>query len=421
MKIKNILILSLVHFAAIAGGCGNSPNEPGDATVELTDISVSPISMELVYGGTPNSGQITAKPVPEGIADITFTYASEHPGIAVVSPTGLVTAKGVGATLITVTANGEKSEIVRITVVEDRSQYRNPINLNNIPDPTIIRSGDDFYLYCTEENRKLPIYRSSDLINWMYVRAAFSESGRPDFEPNGGVWAPDINFIDGKYVMYYSMSVWGGEWTCGIGVATAATPQGPFIDLGILFRSDGIGVQNSIDPNYVEDGGKKYLFWGSFRGIYGIELSDDGLSLKAGSEKRQVAGTSYEGVYIHKRGNYYYMFASIGSCCNGLSSTYTTVVGRSEDLWGPYLNKNSESMMNNKHEILIAKNNSFVGVGHNSEIVQDNAGNDWILYHGYSVGRGTGRHLFLDKVEWVDNWPVVSGGSPSIIASSPVF
>lgn len=80
----------------------------------------------------------------------------------------------------------------------------------------------------------------------------------------------------------------------------------------------------------MEDNGKKYLFWGSFRGIYGIELSGDGLSVRDGAKKKQVAGTAYEGTYIHKRGDYYYLFASIGSCCEGLKSTYTTVVGRSD-------------------------------------------------------------------------------------------
>ena len=34
------------------------------------------------------------------------------------------------------------------------------------------------------------------------------------------------------------MSTWGGEWTCGIGIATADKPEGPFTDLGKLFRSN---------------------------------------------------------------------------------------------------------------------------------------------------------------------------------------
>lgn len=309
-----------------------------------------------------------------------------------------------------------------ITPVLEIKKYRNPVIRRSVPDPSIIRAGDGrFYLYSTEDVRNLPVYRSKDLVSWELLGTAFSEATRPSFEPKGGLWAPDINYINGRYVLYYSMSVWGGEWTCGIGVATANKPEGPFTDQGMLFRSNTIDVQNSIDPNYVEDDGKKYLFWGSFHGIYGIELSDDGLKIKDGAEKRQVAGTAYEGTCIHKRGKYYYLFASTGTCCEGLNSTYTTVAGRSENLWGPYVDKQGQLMMDNHHEEVIHRNNSFVGVGHNSEIVRDKAGNDWILYHGFCVDNTSGRSLFLDKIDWIDEWPSVATGSPSIEAAVPEF
>lgn len=301
-------------------------------------------------------------------------------------------------------------------------KYSNPVIDYSLPDPSIIKGEDGyFYLYATEDIRNLPIHRSKDLVNWEFVETAFTDATRPDFEPEGGIWAPDINKIGDKYVLYYSMSVWGGEWTCGIGCAVSDRPEGPFKDCGMMFRSNGIKVQNSIDPFYIEDNGHKYLFWGSFRGIYAIELSEDGLSLKSGSSPVQIAGTAYEGTYIHKRGGYYYMFASIGSCCEGLKSTYTTVVGRSTSLFGPYLDKKGQSMMDNHHEILIHKNDSFVGTGHNSEIVSDNAGTDWLFYHAVSVANPDGRVLMLDKIDWIDGWPSVEGNSPSVKSEKPRF
>lgn len=301
-------------------------------------------------------------------------------------------------------------------------KYSNPVIDYSLPDPSIIKGEDGyFYLYATEDIRNLPIHRSKDLVNWEFVGTAFTDATRPDFEPEGGIWAPDINEIGDKYVLYYSMSVWGGEWTCGIGCAVADRPEGPFKDCGMMFRSNGIKVQNSIDPFYIEDNGHKYLFWGSFRGIYAIELSEDGLSLKSGSSPVHIAGTAYEGTYIHKRGGYYYMFASIGSCCEGLKSTYTTVVGRATSLFGPYLDKKGQSMMDNHHEILIHKNDSFVGTGHNSEIVSDNAGTDWLFYHAVSVANPDGRVLMLDKIDWIDGWPSVEGNSPSVKSEKPRF
>lgn len=303
---------------------------------------------------------------------------------------------------------------------QPKNVYYNPVINYSLPDPSVIRGEDDyFYLYATENIRNLPIHRSKNLVDWEYVGTAFTNDTRPDFEPKGGLWAPDINKIGDKYVLYYSMSVWGGEWTCGIGCATADKPEGPFKDHGKMFRSNEINVQNSIDPFYIEDGGKKYLFWGSFRGIYGIELSDDGLSIKKGAKLRQVAGTAYEGTYIHKKDGYYYFFASIGTCCEGLKSTYTTVVGRSKKLFGPYVDKSGKKMLDNHHEVLIHKNDAFVGTGHNSEIVTDKAGNDWMFYHAVSTKNPGGRVLMMDKVNWKDGWPSVAGSSPSIEAERP--
>jgi len=305
---------------------------------------------------------------------------------------------------------------------QDKNRYSNPVVPYSLPDPTLIKAADGyFYLYATEDIRHTPIHRSSDLVNWKLVGTAFSDSTRPSFEPKGGIWAPDINLIGGKYVMYYSMSVWGGEMTCGIGVAVSDKPEGPFTDRGKLFRSNEIGVQNSIDPFYIEDAGKKYLFWGSFHGIFAIELSTDGLTVKPGAVKQQIAGTAYEGTYILKKDAYYYLFASIGSCCEGVKSTYKTVVGRSDHLFGPYLNKEGMGMSDNQHEILIHGNERFAGTGHNSEIVFDNTGKSWILYHAVDIAKPKGRVLLLDEIVWKDKWPSVEGNSPSISWLKPSF
>ena len=92
--------------------------------------------------------------------------------------------------------------------------YTNPVITRSTPDPTLIRAADGyFYLYATEDIRNTPIYRSNNLVDWTLMGTAFTNATRPTFEPNGGLWAPDINYINGKYVLYYSMSVWGGEWT----------------------------------------------------------------------------------------------------------------------------------------------------------------------------------------------------------------
>lgn len=301
--------------------------------------------------------------------------------------------------------------------------YVNPVIASNMPDPTVINANDGyFYVYATEKARKLPIYKSKDLVHWSFVGNAFEGVERPHFEPGASIWAPDIHYFGGHYVMYYAMSVWGGIETCGIGVATATRPEGPFVDHGKLLRSNEIGVTNSIDPCFVEDNGKKYLIWGSFHGIFGTELSQDGLTLSSTPTLFQVAGTAYEGVQIYKRKGYFYLFASVGSCCNGIESTYTTVVGRATNLKGPYLNKKGESMMTNNHQVLIHRNEKFVGTGHNSNLMTDQQGRTWMLLHAFDMDDPNGRRLILQEILWdKEDWPFVMTDSPAIRAASPSF
>ena len=313
------------------------------------------------------------------------------------------------------------------TVGEAQAQatYQNPVINTSLPDPTVMRAPDGyFYLYATENIRNVPIYRSADLVTWRYMGTCFTDQTRPQMVPGGSVWAPDINLIDGQYVLYYSKSTWGGEWQCGIGVATASKPTGPFTDHGKLFISSEIGVQNSIDPFYIEeDDGRKYLFWGSFRGIYGIELSADGLSVKPGAEKVQIAGTLTEGTYIHRHDGYYYLFGSAGTCCEGLQSTYRVMVARSEQLFGPYVNKSGQKAMDNNFTILLQKSNRVVGPGHNSEIVTDDAGQEWMLYHGFDADDpDAGRKVYMDQITWdSQGWPQIRNRQPSTSAPAPLF
>ena len=70
----------------------------------------------------------------------------------------------------------------------------------------------------------IAISHSKDMIHWHVIGHAITDSEEldlRDIKDSHGIWAPDINKIGDKYVMYYSMSTWGGEWTCGIGIATA--------------------------------------------------------------------------------------------------------------------------------------------------------------------------------------------------------
>lgn len=302
--------------------------------------------------------------------------------------------------------------------------YSNPVINISAPDPTVLRAADgDYYLYATENIPNLPIFKSHNLVDWELVGTAFTDETRPQMVPDGNIWAPDIQYINGRYVLYYSKSRWGGEWECGIGVAVADSPAGPFTDLGKLFISNEIGVQNSIDPIYFGENGKHYLFWGSFRGIYAIELSDDALSVKAGASPIKIAGTLTEGTNIYKHNGYYYLIGSAGSCCEGEHSTYRVVMARSKQLLGPYVDKEGRAALDNGFSLMLERNQDVIGPGHNANFVTDDAGHHWMLYHGFDAKEPeAGRKVYLDRIEWdSEGWPMVRNGQPSHEAPVPVI
>lgn len=309
--------------------------------------------------------------------------------------------------------------------------YTNPvITFSSAADPTVIRTGDGFYLYATQTDKYwVPIYFSKDLVNWEFKRTAFRNATKPQIPGGGAFWAPEIRHINGKYVLYFSWAKWGDGDASYTAVATSDSPLGDFVNSKELLTKEDFG-SNCIDQFYYEEDNKKYMFVGSFNGIYVTELTDDGLSVKRNENgtptlKKQVCGKAFEGTNIYKKNGYYYLFASINNCCDGERSRYKVVVGRSQDLLGPYLDKSGKDMINNAWELVLeGDGQKFFGPGHNSIIVQDDAGTDWMIYHSYVKENGEvgGRLGMLDRVLWTeDGWPYIKNCVPSTSDFLPVF
>lgn len=306
-------------------------------------------------------------------------------------------------------------------------QYENPVFEPVLADPSVIRADDGyFYAYGTEDDwgdgwrRLVPVVRSPDLVEWEFVGEAFER--RPNWKSEGGIWAPHISYHRGQYILYYSVSTWGDP-NPGIGVAVSDSPAGPFEDQGKLFDSESIGVANSIDPMMFVDDQTPYLFWGSWYGIYGVKLSADGLSVVG--EKFRIAGNAFEAVWIHKRGNYYYLMGSLGSCCEGANSTYRVAVGRATSLEGPYYDREERDINYADGTLSLVGHTerhgadpAFVGPGHNA-VITDDAGTDWMLYHAMIRGNErlpndvNRRTLMLDPIIWdEEGWPTIEGNLP---------
>jgi arabinan endo-1,5-alpha-L-arabinosidase len=347
--------------------------------------------------------------------------------------------------ILAVCASCSKKEAAKKTTnpptpVVDKDKYINPVFIPVLADPSVIKDPKTgaFYAYGTEDDwgdgrgvHLVAVVSSTNLVQWTYLKDAFTN--KPSWKANGFIWAADVNFIDNKYYMYYSYSIWADP-NPGIGLAVADKPDGPFTDLGKMFLSSEMGVANAIDPFYIEDGGKKYLFFGSYsnqpnNGTWGVELSADGKTVLDMTKKTQIAAGDFEGVMIHKRGNYYYFFGSKNNCCDGAASVYQVRVGRSTTLMGPYLDKDGQDIKSfGKGSMLIQRNTRFAGPGHNARLVKDDTGTDWFLYHAIEVNlplvpSGANRRaLMLDKITWNNDWPEIQSGTPSVTQQlKPVF
>lgn len=309
----------------------------------------------------------------------------------------------------------------------------------SVHDPVMAKYDDTYYVFCT--GRGISVWSSKDMKDWKREQPVFPEPPKWAVEAvagfSGHIWAPDISFFNGKYYLYYSVSAFGKNTSC-IGLATNKTldpadPEFKWTDHGKVIQSfPGETNWNAIDPNLiVAADGTPFLSFGSFwDGLKLVKLNSDAtapaedinsIATIASRKKlptdpnppavddnpKDAGGNAIEAPFIFKKGKYYYLFASIDYCCKGVNSTYKMIVGRSETIPGPYLDKEGKPMASGGGTILLQGNEKWHGVGHNSVCTFD--GTDYIVYHGYDAADEGKSKLIIKKLNWDnDGWPVVA-------------
>ncbi len=316
--------------------------------------------------------------------------------------------------------------------------YTNPVSApdaDTFADPAVIRGKDGWwYAFGTSDPLRegertphlFPIMRSSDLTHWEYRGDAFSAANRPSWAtPTAGLWAPDIRYLDGRYLLYYTVTDTTAPGDdSAIGVATAPTPMGPWSDSGgpvIAPRPDGGGFKWTFDPAMLTDtDGRHWLYYGSYYGgIQVVPLSADGL-VAAGPAVQVAIDNRYEGAYVVRRGDWYYLFGSAANCCAGPTTGYSVFAGRSALPTGPFVDRDGVSLLTSRvggTPVVQPNGNEWIGTGHNA-VVTDAAGQDWLAYHAihrddpfldesYGINE---RPMLLDRLDWIEGWPTVRAG-----------
>jgi arabinan endo-1,5-alpha-L-arabinosidase len=311
-----------------------------------------------------------------------------------------------------------------------------------VHDPSIIKDGDTWYEFGTANgpvrNGELPIRCSSDLHLWKRCGAVFE--GLPDWikgvsPATKELWAPDISFFDGGYHLYYAFSVFGKN-TSGIALLTNKTldpHSGKFHweDRGLVLQSKAEDDYNAIDPNLVlDEKGAAWLAFGSFWDGIKMHRIDpktgklDHADTKLYSLARRkrpdnpppnppgLPGNwqAIEAPFIVHHGEYYYLFVSFDLCCRGTHSNYKTMVGRSREVTGPYLDASGTPMLEGGGTAVLLGNDRWLGPGGAS--LRMGSDQDIIVFHAYDAKTGDA-YMQISTVDWGGGWPhvAIEGGN----------
>lgn len=297
-----------------------------------------------------------------------------------------------------------------------------------VHDPVMIKQDSVYYLFATGGGSA----SSTDMKIWKRGPRVFEKPPEwitqdiiPGFR-GGGYWAPDIQYVNGIYYLYYSYSAFGKN-TSAIGVATNKTlhpddPDFKWIDHGPVIQSvPNRDFWNAIDANLVMAGEQGWLAFGSFwGGIKLVKLAPDLLSIAKPEVWYTIARRPrtfelddtdpgdgpVEGAFIYKRSQYFYLFISVDYCCRGVNSTYKVLVGRSSKVEGPYLDREGKSLSDGGGSLIAAGNEYWAGVGHSGHYDFD--GVSYMIMHGYDKLDNGRSKLIIREMKWdSDGWPSI--------------
>lgn len=273
------------------------------------------------------------------------------------------------------------------------AQAHNPILFADVPDMSMIRIGDTYYMSSTtmHMNPGVPIMKSSDLINWELVSYAYErlcqgdemnlENGKNTY--GRGSWASSLRYHNGTYYV----STFSGTTKKTYVYATDDIEKGPWkkIEFSPMLHDHTL---------FFDDDGRIYMIYGSGK-LYLVELLPDFSGIIGESEKVIIENASTpsgeniglpaEGSQLFKVGGYYYLL-NITWPKGGMR---TVVIHRADNLAGPY-------------EGRVALQD--LGVAQGGLI--DTPDGSWYAYLFRDYG-AVGRIPYLIPVEWKDGWPVL--------------
>jgi len=277
-------------------------------------------------------------------------------------------------------------------ILAQEKQAQNPVIFADVPDMSMIRVGDTYYMSSTTMHMSpgVPVMKSKDLINWEIVSYAYDILDNVDALNlnNGnnsygrGSWASSLRYHNatwyvstfaqttGKTYIYSTKDIEKGPWK-----ASSFSPA--FHDNSLFFDDDG----------------RVYMIFGN-RKLTLVELNADASAVKAGGTNQVIIENSSapsgkdsglgEGSQLFKVNGKYYLF-NITWPRGGMR---TVVIHRADRITGPW-------------EGRLALQDKGVAQGG----LIDTPQGTWFAYLFRDYG-SVGRIPYLVPVKWEDGWPV---------------
>ncbi len=270
----------------------------------------------------------------------------------------------------------------------------NPIIYADVPDMSIIRVGDSYYMSSTTMHMSpgVPIMKSKDLVNWKIVSYAYDIlDDTDDLNLNNdknsygkGSWASSLRYQNGIYYV----STFAGNTGKTYIYSTRDIEKGPW---------KALSFKPSLHDHslFFDDDGKVYMVYGSGR-IMLAQLKDD-LSGIRPDIKPQVlienaslvgganVGLPAEGSQLFKIKGKYYLF----NICWPRGGMRTVLIHRADHITGPY-------------EGRLALQDKGVAQGG----LVDAPDGRWFAYLFRDFG-AVGRVPYLVPVQWDNGWPIL--------------
>ncbi|MGV2871889.1 glycoside hydrolase family 43 protein [Colwellia sp. E150_009] len=234
------------------------------------------------------------------------------------------------------------------------------------------------------------LFTSTDMVNWEHQGPIMKVT---DFAwAKEHAWAAHMIERDGKFYFYTSVYQ-KDKKGFAIGVGVADTPYGPFKDArgsALLTNDMTTHTKNDwddIDPAiYIEENGDAYMFFGNLVPKY-VKLKDNMIELD-GEIKVLNLPNFTEALWVHKKGEYYYV-----SYASGFPETIHYAMSKS--IHGPWAYKGLLNEMAGNSET-------------NHQSIIEFKGKDYFIYHNAAIQHNSGigaggryrRSVAVDKLEY---------------------